>query len=102
MTHTGLAPTTDRVTVRTAAGLIDCGRSVFDRRRGGLDHGYAVTSYAVTVTAKDATTGQVGTTHFSIVATASLTPDTPISARCIWRAATGRQHLTPIAKRFGC
>jgi hypothetical protein len=38
-----------------------------------------VTSYAVTVTAKDNTTGQVGTTHFSIVAAASLTPTAPIT-----------------------
>jgi hypothetical protein len=37
----------DRVTISTAAGILELPRRVFDRRRGGLDHSYAVTSYAV-------------------------------------------------------
>jgi hypothetical protein len=39
-----------------------------------------VGSFAVTVTARDKTTGKTGSTHFTIVAAGSLTPSAPITA----------------------
>ena len=60
--HHGQEPADDRITVRTAAGLIDCSRGVFDRRRGGLDHGYAVTSYAVQGSTRTASTSAITAT----------------------------------------
>lgn len=60
--HHGPDPAEDRITVQTAGGLIGCGRSVFDRRRGGIDHGYAVTSYSVQGSTRSASTSAITAT----------------------------------------
>ena len=61
VTH-GPSPAEDRITIHTAGGMITCDRTVFDRRRGGLDLGYAVTSYAVQGSTRDASTSAVTAT----------------------------------------
>jgi len=60
--HRGGVPADDRVTVRTSVGPIEVRRAVFDRRRGGLDLGYAVTSYAVQGSTRNASTSAVTAT----------------------------------------
>jgi hypothetical protein len=60
--HPGPTPAQDRIIIDTAGGLIDCGRPVFNRRRGGIDHAYAVTSYAVQGSTRTASTSAVTAT----------------------------------------
>ncbi len=57
--HPGITAAEDRIDIDTAGGTITCGRNVFDRRRGGIDLGYAVTSYAVQGSTSDASTSAV-------------------------------------------
>lgn len=59
--HHGDNPDADRIVIDTGGGRIECRRSVFDRRRGGLDLGYAVTSYAVQGSTHDASTSALTT-----------------------------------------
>ena len=60
--HPGSTAGDDRITIDTAGGTIVCGRAVFDRRRGGIDLGYAVTSYAVQGSTRDASTSAITAT----------------------------------------
>jgi hypothetical protein len=52
----------DRIVIQTADGLVDCPRRFFDRRRGGIDLAYAVTSYAVQGSTRSASTSAVTAT----------------------------------------
>jgi hypothetical protein len=60
--HHGDTPAGDTISIQTADGVIDCTRAVFDRRRGGIDLGYAVTSYAVQGSTRSASTSAISAT----------------------------------------
>lgn len=62
--HHGPTPAGDELIIATAAGELTVPRGVFDRRRGGLDHAYAVTSYAIQGSTRDASTSAI-TAHTS-------------------------------------
>lgn len=58
----GRKPVDDRLVIETDAGEMTVPRRTFDRQRGGLDHAYAVTSYAVQGSTRDASTSAVTAT----------------------------------------
>jgi conjugative relaxase-like TrwC/TraI family protein len=57
--HPGLTPEDDRIDIDTDDGTISCPRTTFDRRRGGIDLAYAVTSYAVQGSTRNASTSAI-------------------------------------------
>ena len=57
-----LSPHRDEIDISTPDGLITCGRATFDREDGGIDLGYAVTSYAVQGATNDVSTSAIAAT----------------------------------------